>query len=689
MNCKCKVEQRRLTPGVFNLKQFLNGSETMVWELDNCVINQGTCNLANYDAFLVLCVAGEIDEILLTKRQSGDKLQLLWDVGTYATALTGYVKYQITFRSSNFDTLGVIADDPEANGVYQLTDQNATGNDRIYQKADNGYSIKWDAENGRWALYRTDGVSVIDYQTTPSTEPHCGVWDEIGVGNNEAAAWISDEAIMYVSETIAADQKVTGNYPTILRQLWKRISKSGVTSVNGKTGIVDISPADIGAAEEEHQHEIKDIASLQETLNDKAAKSHTHKVADVTDLQAELNKKAAASHAHKITDTEGLQDALNGKAPTDHGHTIGNVTGLQDALDKKAPATHTEAEATTSTLGHVKVDGQTIVAEDGVIKAVGGLAIGSIFPFPASTPPEGAYLLNGQTIANCESLYPKFWQWLITASIRAVDSDTYEAELAATGFCDGFVVDSQTGSVRLPTWTGYMPNFKNNTLPVAGNGMTLGLTNGEVYVGLTKQTSIGTHGSSVLAYGQPINNTNGSAANATKVGFYGVTEDSSKSGIVADVSGLEKDCFHWCIQVFNAATALSEQESAQLASQMQTKAQTDLANITPSGRSLLSGLGMPSDSYVDLTLGESGTIYTAPANGTYMIAATSTNATGPAVALYVENRGGYGNKCIAYSSSEYIVSTVHVQKGATVQAYYTKNLKDMVMRFIYAEGEVE
>jgi hypothetical protein len=36
----------------------------------------------------------------------------------------------------------------------------------------------------------------------------------------------------------------------------------------------------------------------------------------------------------------------------------------------------------------------------------------------------------------------------------------------------------------------------------------------------------------------------------------------------------------WCIQVFNAATALSEQESAQLASQMQIKAQTDLANVT-------------------------------------------------------------------------------------------------------------
>lgn len=340
MNCKCKVEQRRLTPGVFNLKQFLNGSETMVWEVDNCIINDGTCNLNDYDAFLTLCVGGEIDEILLTKRQTGDKLQLVWNVGTYATALTNYVKYQIVFRSAQFDTLGVIAVDPEANGVYPLVNQDTTGDARVFTQTENGYSIKWDAENGRWALYQADGVTVVDYQTTPSTEPHCGAWGNIAVGNNEAAAWISDEAIMYVSESIAADQKVTGNYPTILRQLWAKLNKSGVTSVNGKTGIVELFPADIGAAEETHQHEIKDVSNLQETLNNKAAKDHTHKVADITDLQIELNKKASASHTHEIADTEGLQNALDGKAPTEHGHTISNVTGLQTALDGKAPTGH-------------------------------------------------------------------------------------------------------------------------------------------------------------------------------------------------------------------------------------------------------------------------------------------------------------------------------------------------------------
>jgi hypothetical protein len=277
MNCKCKVDQRRLTPGVFNLKQFLNGSETMIWELDNCVINGGTCDLKNYDAFLTLCVAGEIDEILLTKRQTGDTLQLIWDVGAYATALTGYVKYQISFRSANFDTLGVIADDPEANGLYTLVDVNTFNTARVFKKAENGYHVKWDAGNGRWALYQADGVSVIDFQTTPNTEPYCGVWGNIAVGNNEAAAWISDEAIMYVSDSIAADQKVTGNFPTILRQLWARLSKFGVASINGKSGVVDLSPVDIGAADAKHGHSILDVENLKNTLDDKATQSDLSK----------------------------------------------------------------------------------------------------------------------------------------------------------------------------------------------------------------------------------------------------------------------------------------------------------------------------------------------------------------------------------------------------------------------------
>ena len=739
MNCKCKVEQRRLTPGVFNLKQFLNGSETMVWTVDNCIINDGTCDLNNYDAFLTLSIAGEIDEIMLTKLQTGGKLQLLWDVGTYATALTGYVKYQIAFRSANFDTLGVIADDPEANGVYVIEDQDAAGDARVFKQAENGYSVKWDAGNGRWALYQADGATVVDYQTTPSTEPHCGVWGNIAVGNNEAAAWISDEAIMYISDSIAADQKVTGNFPTILRQLWAKLNKSGVASVNGKTGIVELSPPDIGAAEDVHTHEIKEVINLQEALNNKAAKDHSHSEF------AEIKNKADKGHTHKIADTEGLQTALDGKAPTEHGHTINNVTGLPAALTNVA---------TKDKLGHVKVDDETIkVSEDGTIKASVGLPIGSIFPFPASIPPEGAYLLNGQTIANCRGLYPKFWEWLtdnagdmiatpvykawtmpaleangtpggseyaaeasstvasghdayksfdgtqggsktfagltgvtsgyliyyspkllkftgllfqnptsltankfpvtfeIFGSNNGVDWDSltsgtyastaasatqtvdipeskysadtpgyqylkieavnggganmdfpeitlygreylytdytgngttltmsaeaYEYTLAKTGVCGGFVIDSASGSVRLPrVVNGTLWGADSSTI---GQSLAAGLPNitGD-FVGGASTTSAGAFSAKSGAGSKT-----GGAQWTEKVNSF-VNFDASRSNAIygnSDTVQPPAIRVSWCIQVYNAATALSEQESANLASLMQTKAQTDFGNV--------------------------------------------------------------------------------------------------------------
>jgi hypothetical protein len=231
MDCKCKVGERRLTPAVFNLKQYLNGTDTMVWTVDNIVINNGTCNLTNYDAYLTLSVGGAIDEIMLVKEQVDDTLKLTWNVGKYATTLKGYVKYQIAFRSANYNTLGVISSDNKVSGTYKVETSNTEGIYRLFTNS-NGYKIKYDFDRLRWGLYDANNL-MINYQKIPSIEPHCGAWSDIVVGNNEASVWISDEAVMIVSESIPADQTVTGGFPTILRQFHHKLDdiiiKSGYT----------------------------------------------------------------------------------------------------------------------------------------------------------------------------------------------------------------------------------------------------------------------------------------------------------------------------------------------------------------------------------------------------------------------------------------------------------------------------
>lgn len=248
MNCTCNVAQRRLTPGVFNLKQYLNGAETMKWRLTTHYTDAGQCDLCDYEAFLAICVGGRMDEIKLTKSmiQPTDPdaehiLELSWNVGQYATELTGYTKYQIIFRSAKIGQLGVIgASDEAANGVYTIDSELVDGTYRTWTNhaEGSGYKIKWDGTNKRWTIYKADGATVVDYQTFTNPEPCCGTWSTVAVGNSTAVVWTSDEAIMYISETLAADQSVTASFPTILRQVWEAVRamiiKSGVSVMDGE-----------------------------------------------------------------------------------------------------------------------------------------------------------------------------------------------------------------------------------------------------------------------------------------------------------------------------------------------------------------------------------------------------------------------------------------------------------------------
>jgi hypothetical protein len=186
----------------------------------------------------------------------------------------------------------------------------------------------------------------------------------------------------------------------------------------------------------------------------------------------------------------------------------------------------------------------------------------------------GAYLLNGQTIT--KEAYPDFYVYIKNNqdNIRVITDEEYNNEIKQYVICNAFVISEK--DIRLPTWNGYQTPL-GDSVPVIGNGMTLGLTNGTSDAGIIVASN-GIMQTSMNAYGTSLPS-NISGGSSIVYGNVGVTSDPTKSGIVADTSSYAKDGFYWCIQVFNAATELSEQESAQLASQMQMKAQTDLANV--------------------------------------------------------------------------------------------------------------
>lgn len=213
--------------------------------------------------------------------------------------------------------------------------------------------------------------------------------------------------------------------------------------------------------------------------------------------------------------------------------------------------------------------------------------IGTIFPSISKTPPAGSYLLNGQTIFKCNEIYKQFYNWVNNSGTRIVDNETYEQELNETGVCGAFVVDSENGNIRLPSITkGTLWGADNTTI---GQSLAAGLPNidgswqavhgkyvgGESY--FDPQGAIEYIASETAHNGVEVRGTPSGDGASDRLGF----NASSSNSIYGNSDTVQPTsvCVSWCIQVFNSATELSEQESVQLASQMQLKANKELTNV--------------------------------------------------------------------------------------------------------------
>lgn len=101
----------------------------------------------------------------------------------------------------------------------------------------------------------------------------------------------------------------------------------------------------------------------------------------------------------------------------------------------------------------------------------------------------------------------------------------------------------------------------------------------------------------------------------------------------------------------------------------------------------------PSNRYVDLELGASGSSYTAPANGWFFISRTSTGTTGGTFVqlsnstVHIGNKSGFYHSSTATSWGDKTICPC--KKGDTVTAHYisASNVTETIFRFVYAEGE--
>ena len=113
-------------------------------------------------------------------------------------------------------------------------------------------------------------------------------------------------------DKVSGKQLSTNDYTTTEKDKLAGIEagaqKNTVTGIKGnaessyRTGNVNLTPANIGAAAASHTHSIGNVTNLQAALDGKAASSHTHAISNITNLQTTLDGKAAKSHTHSASE---------------------------------------------------------------------------------------------------------------------------------------------------------------------------------------------------------------------------------------------------------------------------------------------------------------------------------------------------------------------------------------------------
>lgn len=136
--------------------------------------------------------------------------------------------------------------------------------------------------------------------------------------------------------------------------------------------------------------------------------------------------------------------------------------------------------------------------------------------------------------------------------------------------------------------------------------------------------------------------------------------------------------------VGNFEQSAIEQTAGINAEMFNAKADNDLMNITDAAKELMAKSSMPSDTYINLTLGASGSTYTAPADG-WVSLNKRTSATNQ-YALLNNKNSNICVRCAQSTSGVAMCVYIPVKAGDVFSAEYSAGGDTNWFCFIYAEG---
>lgn len=313
--------------------------------------------------------------------------------------------------------------------------------------------------------------------------------------------------------------------------------------------------------------------------------------------------------------------------------------------------------------------------------------IGEIVTSTIPLSDAGLHLLDGSLLSGSGS-YSQFVTYianLYTANSSAnyfCSEADWQTSVTNYGVCGKFVYDSVNNTVRLPKITGFVKGASG--VSTLGNLTEAGLPN---ITGSFNATQLTDQGKVVTGAfidgGADGRSTPNSGQDSSQDGF---SFDASRSNPIYGNSNTVQpqsvNVLYYIVVATSVKTSI-QVDIDDIATDLNGKADVDLTNVNDSGTSTGASWAMPSDTYVDLTLGASGATYTAPANGWFYLTGTSSGI-GQFVSL-INTANKLSLNGVSSNTQQGLFIYLPALKGQIIRAEYTV-ASISSFRFYYAVG---
>ena len=315
----------------------------------------------------------------------------------------------------------------------------------------------------------------------------------------------------------------------------------------------------------------------------------------------------------------------------------------------------------------------------------GGDNIGDIKYTSRTDVPNGGAWCDGAEYT--QAAFPDIYQMLVDGKLSSTDYTAFENSVSTNGSCGLFALDMATTSFRVPLLKDVYIKAGNTPLAFGAESLP-NITGGTItdarsnYIDTVK-APYGAFAGSAESGNTGKAQLNGENYQSIEV-FSGTFDASRSSSTYQDGAKVNPDhvVYRAYVVLYSSAAEASEAQAAEFINALTDKANTDLDNVTSTGKEFITTQGKPSrDRYVNMPAEASGTTYTAPANGWVFVLIQATTSTGYANIIY----GGLSKGLDMARTGANFRTIFPVKKGGTYTVGYGAATFNQ-HRFFYDEG---